>query len=120
MSLMNFVFNFGSLKHEDELAYIRSMVERTVERTIDKFTSIIKNSKEKENFIKLETKCVGLCQEYVKENNDASIVSLREVNRFNIFFEFFIKYLLERKEDINYEPDYLYGPFYATQNIFII
>ena len=101
MSLMNFVFNFGSLKHEDELAYIRSMVERTVERTIDKFTSIIKNSKEKENFIKLETKCVGLCQEYVKENNDASIVSLREVNRFNIFFEFFIKYLLERKNHKN-------------------
>jgi len=27
------------------------------------------------------------------------------------------KYLLERKEDINYEPDYLEGPFLPSQNI---
>ena len=36
-------------------------------------------------------------QNFVKKNNDASIVSLREVNRFNIFLEFFFNYLLERK-----------------------
>ena len=28
-----------------------------------------------------------------------------------------IKYLLERKENVNYEPDYLSGPFFGYQNI---
>ena len=93
MSLMNFVFNFGSLKKDDESAYIKNMVERIV----DKFFEGKKNDKDKNKLIKIETECVTLCQNFVKENNDVSIVSLREVNRFNIFFEFFINYFLERK-----------------------
>ena len=116
MSLMNFVFNFGSLKPNDELAYIRSMVEKTV----DKFLLEQKNSKIKKNWVEIETNCVKLCQDFVKKNNDASIVSLREVNRFNIFLEFFINYLLERKHnkrviENDIELDEIYN-FYSNKN----
>ena len=92
---MNFVFNFGSLKPDDELAYIRNMVERTINKYID--ISNKKDSEKKSKFIKDETYCVSICHEFLKKNNDVSIVSLREVNRFNIFLDFFIKYLLDRK-----------------------
>ena len=116
MSLMNFVFNFGSLKKDDELAYIKNMVQRIV----DKFFEGKKNDKEKDKLIKIETACVDLCQNFVKENNDVSIVSLREVNRFNIFFESFIKYLLERKADKkiiqnDFELSEMYD-FYSSKN----
>ena len=93
MSLMNFVFNFGSLKPEDESAYIKNMVERIVDKLFDGK----ENNKEKNYLIQIETTCVNLCQNFVKKNNDASIVSLREINRFNIFLEFFFNYLSERK-----------------------
>ena len=93
MSLMNFVFNFGSLKPDDEFAYIKSMVRKNVYKIFEKE----KNNKLKEELIKIETNCVKLCQDFVKKNNYASIVSLREINRFNIFLEFFSNYLFERK-----------------------
>ena len=116
LSLMNFVFNFGSLKPKDELAYIRSMVEKT----IDKFFNGKNDIKIKKKFVDVETNCVSLCQEFVKKNNDVSIVSLREVNRFNIFLEFFMNYLLKRKNgrkiienDIEIEEIY---NFYANKN----
>ena len=95
LSLMNFVFNFGSLKPDDELAYIRNMVERTINKYIDVTNK--KDLEKKSKFIKDETYCVSICHEFLKKNNDVSIVSLREVNRFNIFLDFFIKYLLDRK-----------------------
>jgi hypothetical protein len=38
----------------------------------------------------------------MKEKNDVSIVSLREVNRFIIFFKFFVKFIIERN---HYEND---------------
>ena len=116
MSLMNFVFNFGSLKPDDESAYIKSMVEKIVNRFFDEKT----NYKIKEYLINVETQCVKLCQNFLKKNNDASIVSLREVNRFNIFLEFFISYLLERKQkrkiiEKDFELDEIYN-FYSSKS----
>ena len=82
ISLLNFVFNFGSLKENDELEYIKSMVSGTTNKLIEKLND--RNlSKEKDKIINVETKSVELCQKYMKQNNDISIVSLREVNRFN-------------------------------------
>ncbi len=37
-------------------------------------------------------------QNYIREFNDKSAVSLREIRRFNIFYEFFYDYLKKRKE----------------------
>ena len=115
MSLLNFVFNFGSLKEKDEFIYIQSMVEGV---TSDLFEQIKDPDllKEKFNFIKMETECVQLCQNYMKKNNDVSIVSLREVNRFNVFVKFFFEYLLKRKKTENIIEENEIIDFYQQKN----
>ena len=37
-------------------------------------------------------------QNFIRKHNDISSVSLREINRFNIFYEFFFNYLSKKKE----------------------
>jgi energy-coupling factor transporter ATP-binding protein EcfA2 len=39
-------------------------------------------------------------QEYVREKNDVSSVSLREIRRFSIFYNFFVEYLRKKKKII--------------------
>ena len=94
LSLLNFVFNFGSLKEADENNYIKNMIYRTFNKLFEKLD---KKEKEKEKLINVGNECVKICHNYMKENNDISIVSLREVNRFNFFFEFFVNYITGRK-----------------------
>ncbi len=36
-------------------------------------------------------------QNYVREKNDVSSVSLREIRRFSIFYNFFVEYLQIKK-----------------------
>ena len=98
LSLLNFVFNFGSLKEKDELIYINSMISEVIDNLFNnKIYSQF--SKEKEKLVNSITKSVAICQQYMKKNNDISIVSLREVKRFNRFFEFFINYIIDRKNN---------------------
>ena len=99
-SLLNFVFNFGSLKDEDELKYIESMIIGTTDKIFEKL-KIEKLVNEKEKIINTQKTSVKICQKFMKKNNDISIVSLREVNRFNIFFEFFVDYIIKRKNNKN-------------------
>ena len=100
-TLLNFVFNFGSLKEKDELEYIESMITGTANKLFEKLNDY-KFLKEKEKIINIEKVSVELCQKYMKKNNDISIVSLREVNRFNILFEFFVDYINKRKNNQNF------------------
>jgi len=51
------------------------------------------------------------------KGNQKGVVKKIERSKLPFKLDPSTKYLLERKEDVNYEPDYLYGPFYATQNI---
>jgi hypothetical protein len=96
-SLLNYVFNFGSLEEEDEKRYIENMVHNN-------FDEMIENYKEKKiglNISKSEaTKIKELIktmifesQRFIRENNDTSSVSLRDISRFNIFLNFFCEYL---------------------------
>ena len=105
ISLLNFVFNFGSLKENDELEYIKSMVYGTINELIENLKD--KNLfDEKDNIINIAKVSVELCQKNMKKNNDISIVSLREVNRFNVFVRFFLDYLMKRKNCKNpFEED---------------
>ena len=97
-SLLNFVFNFGSLKEEDEKKYIESMIREPTKELFDE-NNIINNEEDKFNdLMKLQIELLSLCQTFMKKENDISIVSLREVNRYNIFFKFFINYIEERNE----------------------
>ena len=84
-SLLNFVFDFGNLNPEDEKSYIKNIVEEKI--------------KEK-NLSELATKLIFISQNFIRKNNGNSSVSLREIRRFIIFYEFFINYLKIRKENI--------------------
>ena len=94
-SLLNFVLYFGSLKEDDEKEYIKSMVKSTMESYHDYYKN---NKKEFDILINMQTECIYIAQNYLKKNNDVSIVSLREVNRFLELFKFFEKYIRERNQ----------------------
>ena len=87
-SLLNFVFDFGSLNSEDEKRYIQNIVkEKILEEDLSTFT----------------TELIAIAQNFIREKNGVSSVSLREIRRFIIFYEFFIDYLKKRKENITEE-----------------
>ena len=82
-SLLNYVFDFGSLNSDDEKKYIKHMVKDIInEEDLSIFT----------------TELISTAQNFIRDNNGVSSVSLREIRRFIIFYEFFMKYLNIRKE----------------------
>ena len=94
-SLLNFVFDFGSLKPEDERKYITNTILDIISR--------FKEKKITEDFDKIKKKDITLiereiiesivvCHNFMRKKYDRSSVSLREIRRFGIFFEYFIKY----------------------------
>ena len=82
-SLLNYVFDFGSLNSEDEKKYINNMVKLVIKE---------------ENLYKLSTELIFVAQNYIRSKNDISSVSLREIRRFIIFYEFFLDYLNKKKQ----------------------
>ena len=118
--LLNFVFNFGNLKEKDEYVYIQSMIEGVTNNLFKK----IKDEnilKQKNDFIQKETECVQICQNLMKKNNDVSIVSLREVNRFNAFVSFFFDYLTNRKNmKNNLEENDIINFYYSKNDLEIL
>ena len=91
-SLLNFVIDFGALKVEDENKYIENNV-------ISIFDNIKKNNlindisdNDLENLRTEAINSIIICHDFIKEKYEKSSVSLREIRRFGIFFEFFIKY----------------------------
>ena len=90
-SLLNFIFDFGSLRPQDEKKYIQNTVISILSKFKGKIVNDI-NDNELEN-IKNETiECISICHDYIREIYDKSSVSMREIRRFGIFFEYFIKY----------------------------
>jgi hypothetical protein len=125
-SLLNFVFNFGSLTEKDEQSYIRNMVVSPVENFYwkeveqnkekkpepkkeennnkeEKKIKTLENYLSKEKFEqlnklkKIASDAIIEAQDYVRKKNDVSSVSLREIRRFSIFYSFFVEYLRNKK-----------------------
>ncbi len=120
-SLLNFVFDFGNLSSEDEERYIISMVSRPIELLYNEIKlekhlickpnenlTLNDNQKKELSSINKEMKdvqekavrCIVVAQNYVRYLYGKSSVSLREVRRFIILYEFFVKYIQKKKEDI--------------------
>ena len=97
-SLLNFVFDFGNLGKDDEEKYIECIVEEPIKR-------INKNLEISE--IKLihhfAVKLISKSQNFIRDHNEMSAVSLREIRRYNIFYEFFYNYLEQKKDACNKE-----------------
>ena len=93
LSLINYVFDFGNLKDENEKKYIKKFVHSFLNNRFSKDNN--------ENYAKiLDIICdaVHTSQKFIRENSEISAVSLREIQRFSLFFEFFYKITREKKE----------------------
>ena len=102
-SLLNYVFDFGNLEPNDEKKYIQSIVEKPIKNYESNLT--------KEQFTKIHsfaTQLVYKAQNFIRNHNEISSVSLREIRRFNIFYEFFLKHLKTRKETDKFYHEFDY------------
>ena len=98
-ALLNFVFDFASLQPEDEKKYISNTIESILSKI--KKEGMLNNLNENDK-IKLHKEIVesiSTCHDFIREKYDKSSVSMREIRRFGIFFEYFIKYF-KNIEDI--------------------
>jgi len=117
-SLLNFVFDFGSLYPEFEKKYIKSIISQSMER-IFKHNIDNKIDKEFKNIHNLARKMVSKSQKFIRNKNGISSVSLREIRRFSILYEFLYGYLKNKKEIYlieNYKIDNEDNEFYKKLN----
>ena len=97
-SLLNFVFDFGTLSQEDEENYIKCMIKETLERKFNENRGNFKDSDLKK-LINLTKDMIVICHNFIRENSEVSSVSLREIRRFNIFYEFFYEFIKMKKKN---------------------
>ena len=124
LSLLNYVFNFGNLSDIDEEKYIKNMVQVNLEKLFRKNKILKENVSIKvKDLIK---DMIITCHQFIRERYDKSSVSLREINRFNIFFEFFFKYLSYKKNNaeklmdtLELEKEYSYYQSFTELDIII-
>ena len=112
-TLMNFVFNFNSLNQTEEREYIKSMIQQNY--------NIHYPNKEDEDYkklIELTPNIICDCHQFMRDKYGVASVSLREIRRFNIFFDFFSDYL---KNKSIYKENYqqTYNLLLATLNMTI-
>ena len=80
-SLLFYVFCFGSIDQNNEKYYIHSIIEKLF-------------SKEEKILHENTTELIWECHNFLRENFDSSVVSLREIKRFTKCVEFFKKYFI--------------------------
>jgi energy-coupling factor transporter ATP-binding protein EcfA2 len=93
LSLLYYVFSFGTLKNEDEKKYIRSIIQKLFN--------------EKEDILcKFTTEAISKSHIFLRNTfNDPSIVSLREIARFTKCVEFFEDYFLKKNNQTKDKVD---------------
>ena len=107
-SLINFIFDFGNLTIEDEMKYIKSIL-----------LDALKDEENLEENLKFGTELIIQSQNFIRNKNDISTVSLREIRRFVILYKWFTKFIqknnkyINRKE-INYKKIQKYSLILST------
>ena len=97
-SLLNFVFDFGNLQEQDEKKYITNTIKSMLSEKYNQ-DFIGKN-----DLIDTMVNSIVICHNYIRDLYDRSSVSLRELKRFRILFEYFSLYF----EQINEPAKRLY------------
>ena len=95
-SLLNFVFDFGSIQPNDEKKYISNTIIELIKK-IKKNETITEDELKKITDEMMQT--IIICHSYIKEIYDESSVSMREIRRFRLFFEFFIEFFKKKKHE---------------------
>ena len=85
-SLLYYVFSFGRIDDTDEKKYIHSIIENLF-------------SKDEKHLYEIATEAISECHKYLRNNYDASVVSLREIARFSKCMEFFQNYFKIKNEN---------------------
>ena len=101
-SLLNFIFDFGSLQPEDEKKYITNTIIDILSRFKEKKVIPDFDKIKEEDIKKIKEEIIEgivICHNFMRKKYDRSSVSLREIRRFGIFFEYFIKYFKGNKYD---------------------
>ena len=91
-ALLNFVFDFASLQPKDEKKYITNTIISIITRM--KREGIINNINQ-DDLDKLTNEIIEsieICHDFIRDKYDKSSVSMREIRRFGIFFEYFLNY----------------------------
>jgi hypothetical protein len=88
---MYYIFNFGYIdKKEDEDKYILSIISNLF-------------SEDEEN-LKINTKnVISACHSYLRKHYDISVVSLREISRFQKCVKFFQEYYIKKNKSLDIE-----------------
>ena len=97
-SLLNFIFDFGSLLPEDEKKYITNTIISILDKI--KKDNAISNINDKD-LVSIRNDIINsivICHEFIREKYDQSSVSMREIRRFGIFLEYFIKNIDPQKK----------------------
>ena len=95
-TLLNFIYDFGYLKQEDEKKYIQNL--------IDLFINDLKKKKENiddnlfRTVARIMEESIDFSQNFIRENLGVSSVSLREIKKFFIIFEYLIDFLPKLNE----------------------
>ena len=101
--LLNFVFDFGTPGKEDIKRYISSMVCQILQNLIDEHLLL--------SYVEsIAKKAIFDAQEFIKNNFEISSVSLREVRRWGILFEWFLNLLNNSffSENFNFSNEMVY------------
>ena len=93
LCLINYVFDFGNLRDEDEEKYIQKFVNSFMSTRFSK-----SNNVNYINILAIICKAVYTSQKFIKKYSEISSVSLREIKRFKLFFEFFFNITKRRNE----------------------
>ena len=95
-SLLNYIFDFGNLRLNDEKKYIKNIL-------IEEFSKIINNKDIRNQMISIAENAVFEAQTFIRKNYEVSAVSLREIRRFIILFNFFSKFLIRNEKNCGFE-----------------
>ena len=84
-SLFYYIFCIGSISEEEEKIYIYNIIQKL-------FT------KEEKNLYEITVEIISKCHNFLRSIYDTSIVSLRDINRFNKLVEFFQDYFSKKNK----------------------
>ena len=97
-SLLNFIFDFGSLQAEDEKKYIMNTIISILDK-IKKENIIGEISDNDLTEVRNDIiNSIIICHDFIRGKYDKSSVSMREIRRFGIFLEYFIKNIESEKK----------------------
>jgi len=100
-SLFNYVFNFGDPNSIDEKKYIKNIIKDVINDIYYKGMRPIKKENNNDPIVKLKNLAIEmiiLAKNYIREIEDKSTSSLREITNFKVLYAFFYDYLVKRKK----------------------